>query len=829
MPLFQRRDAVENPDKAENDAFEEANKEEQTRNQSYSQFAPTKALLDKAETTASKQGAKQEGEDFSKAIRTIIPLKDQTQAKYMEPIRKASAGMKQKDINNVEDTLLKEFRTKQDLSATLSGKQRDLYDAIRSSYNTKQNDQIAANQPVTDYNAAGKPFLRLPQIDPYYHINKVSPKVAEKLQNGTAAEKAALKNEFMQWQSQNGINPKAAADKYQAILDAYDTGKPNLAKFAANRKAEGIGLPDSWLRKGDLVRTLNNCYSRVATDRAWHDTVETNPDVATSLGLKNDPWGNAYTSQAQDISHIPEVHDITEKITGEPFRKDEATIKGLNRIASALMLGPLTNVHIAAGSAANAINYIHPGELPGAFGSAVKNLAKNWQKVYETGYMKKDYSSIKDLTDANMTALEKMNSLSNSISNLSGREGMNHFTKSFLQGMGEYLVKNRAIEANNGDAKAIRFMQQADPDWQAGKTYTGADLDKVASNFASYIHGAHDVRTLPGWMLKDTAIQPFFSLASWNIAQTNAWMKHVWTPAKEGNFTPLLMSTLGSTLGGYVVKEMREKLADKKAPFPSLQELVNSDRGLEGNIPLAAYNLMSMASYTGFAGILSTAAKAGQDIAFKNIPQGASFPLDEMISNPVHRVTQFLSAMYNDPTFDYTKAAPKLALDLVRENFQLGRILENHTADHTDILGENAHYEKNVNDALGDLRRFKMAEGLPYDAQEVSDANPYTDRELKEFKRTQDLGTAAGDLPDLISAAFTKANGNIEVLRQQLSKIKQNNYETMPSPQDIPRTFLSYLNYISNTQGQEAASERLSNYLMQENVNKFKSSLVPKF
>lgn len=800
-----------------------------TKNQDYSQFALTKSLLDKAESKAEQNGAPKEGKDFSKAIRSFYPLKEQLQGKYMEPIREASQGMKQSGINKVENTLLEEFRTKQNLSGTLNGKERKLYDAIRASYNTKQNDQIAANQPVTDYNAQGKPFQRLPKIDPYYHVNRISPKVTEKLISGTMAEKAALKAEFLQWQAQNGISPSAAQDKLNSVLEAYDTGKPNLSKFAANRKAEGVGLPDSWLRKGDLLRTLNNYYNRVSSDRAWHDTVESNSDVATSLGVKNDPWGNAYNSTSQDISSIPEVKDITDNITGEPFRKNEATIKGLNRIASSLMLGPLTNVHIAAGSFANSLQYLHPGELPSALKDAISNLVTNWTKVYETGYHKKDYTTIKDLTNANMTGLEKMNSLSSFISNLSGRQGMNHFTKSLLQGMGEYLVKNRAIEANNGNVEAIKLMKQIDPEWSQGKIYTGKTLDNAASNFASYIHGAHDARTLPGWILKDSAIQPFFSLASWNVAQTNAWMKHVWTPAKEGNFTPLIMSTLGSVLGGHVVKNLREELADKKSPIPSLTELMKSSKGLEGNIPLVAYNLMAMSSYTGYAGILSVAAKAVQDVAFKNIPQGAAFPLYETISNPIHRASQFLSAMYNDPNFDYLQAGTKFALDMTRENFQLGRIMENWAADKTDILGENAHYEKNVNDALGDLRRFKMAEDMPYEDETPSEANPYTDRTLKEFKRTSNLGVAAKDLPSLISTAFKESNGNIEVLKSELAKIKQNNFETMPSPTNIPRTFLTYLNYLRNAQGEDVASERLTQYLTQEGINKVKSSMVPKF
>src|SRR5256885_1745649 len=183
------------------------------------------------------------------------------------------------------------------------------------------------------------------------------------------------------------------------------------------------------------------------------------------------------------------------------------------------------------------------------------------------------------------------------------------------QHYGDSIVKIRLSQGSKGNSDAINFLKHLDNNYKIGKTYDKQEMDQLASTWAGFVHGFHDSRTLPSWMLKDTAIQPFLSLASWNIAQTNQWMRAVWTPATKGNFTPLIMSTFGAALGGLLLKETREKITAKKSPIPGLEEIVNSSKGLEGNIPLVAYNFMAQASYVGYAGLLSQTGKWLFDMA----------------------------------------------------------------------------------------------------------------------------------------------------------------------------------------------------------------------
>src|SRR5947207_9732290 len=120
-----------------------------------------------------------------------------------------------------------------------------------------------------------------------------------------------------------------------------------------------------------------------------------------------------------------------------------------------------------------------------------------------------------------------------------------------------------------------------------------------------------------------------------------------------------------------------------------------------------------------------------------------------------------------------------------------------------------------------------MVEGLPYEAQTASTGNPYMDLPLKQFKHTQDIGEAAGKVPELIENAVEKAQGNPDVLRSMLHKIKANVYETMPDPEREPYMFMKYYSFINNELGSESASELMADYFKKEDINSAKAAMIP--
>jgi len=794
----------------------------------YHSLGITRPLLDEVRRVGGDSGNK-----LADSIQKYYTDKDSIYGRGITPILNAAKGLSDSQIQKVENALIMENRRKSSYRDILDSKQQALYDAVRDSLRQKQEEQIEAGQPVTDIGKDGKLIHRLPQVDPFYYPNRINPQVAEVLTerpNSRAAKN--LEQDFIEYHVRMGNTPEQAQEKFNSIVEAYDTGEPNLTSFGAVRKAEGIGLPDSWMREG-LLKNMNSYFNRVSADRAFHDNIETNPEVAKSIGINNDaygkPWDENTPEPEMDLEGIPEVKQVMDQIRGEPYDKDEAKLKLWSRLATSLFLGPLTNIHIAASSVAKSLEYLG-ADAPAAITHALANISDGYAKSLETGYSRKNLTRFRDILDINNTAQEKLQARANIIAKLNGRDVTNAFTKGFLQNIGEWVIHNKLIAAEAGDKHAQDIIKRIDPDWTPDKEYTPEQIQELGSQFGSIIHGAHDARTLPGWMLKDTAIQPFFQLMSWNVAQTNSWLRHVWTPATEGNLTPLLLSTLGSAVGGYLIKEAREKLGDKKSAMPGLQDIINSSRGIKGNIPALAYSLMGMSSYVGYMGILSTAAKAAGDLWFKNIPQAAAFPLDEVVSSLAYRPAQAISALLNDKSIqtpeDYINVGTKLATDLVKENVQFGRIITSWLARDKDLMPTENYY-KELNKKTSDLRRFKMVEGLPYEAQTASTGNPYMDLPMKKFKHSQDVGEAAEMIPQLIENAVNKANGNYDVLRSELHKLKANVYETIPSWESAPQSFAKYMEFIRKRDGDEAANNLIADYLTHRAINEYKGSLIP--
>jgi hypothetical protein len=65
------------------------------------------------------------------------------------------------------------------------------------------------------------------------------------------------------------------------------------------------------------------------------------------------------------------------------------------------------------------------------------------------------------------------------------------------------------------------------------------------------------------------------------------------------------------------------------------------------------------------------------------------------------------------------------------------------------------------------------------------------------------------------------------LLKKNLTALKQNSYQTMPNPETMPTTFLSYITYLEKSQGSQAATARLQDYLERNAINKAKASMIP--
>jgi hypothetical protein len=131
-----------------------------------------------------------------------------------------------------------------------------------------------------------------------------------------------------------------------------------------------------------------------------------------------------------------------------------------------------------------------------------------------------------------------------------------------------------------------------------------------------------------------------------------------------------------------------------------------------------------------------------------------------------------------------------------------------------------------LSDKMGQLRRFDMVEGLPYN--EIDEAsNPYMNLEQKKFKMEQDLPTAMQQLPSLVQNIMETYHDNPDVMMSKLRSLKENQYSTFPSMEQMPLSFMKYVGYLQRMEGPEEAQKELQEYMKHKITNEVKSSVVP--
>jgi len=753
-----------------------------------------------------------EGKPVADVFQKFPTIRDEFYGKYSNKLLTLADKMPVADRNYVHNWLMKEDLDQKSYASMMnSPAKKALYEATREALKQKQLDQIKDGQQVRDFDAKGKPFMRDAQVNPFYYPSVLRPDVLDAILNHTGDYKRYQNMLLEHW---GGVNNPNAIAKLESLKAAGDSSKPNATRFGANRLTEGAGLPAE-LRVKDYGKTISKYFNKVATDRAWFNLVEKNPEVNKAIQPDN----------SQGVYH--EFKNIIEQIKGEPFDHDAGVIRAFNKVFTSALLGPMTNIHIGWSTIFNPFQYLKATELATAYPKALANWGEAAEKIYQNGYKRRDLNSLADITDSQSTFINRMQAISSLIGKVNGREWTDRVSKTFAQALGEQIVPLRIEGAKQGDKWSQKMIMQLDPSWSKDKVYSKEEIASMASSLGGLIHGAHDYRTLPEFMTRESIIKPFLSLQSWSVSQTNQWMKHVWEPATQGNIQPLLMSTLGAAVGGYVIQQLRQQMMDKKSNIPSLTEIAKSSKGLEGNIPLLAYNFMQMASFTGMMGIGSSLGKMAFDTAYKNIPQSATFPLDEAVTNIGKTITEAVSAFQQNPTADnFLKIFPQAMIDLAKENVQTARIADNWMSDK-GVSTQTENYKYKLNTSEQDLRRFKMAEGMPYDQQTETSNNPYLNMEQKNFKRTTDIGEAAKEVPDLVALAQERAAGNPEILKNQLNTLKQNSYQTMPSPENMPLQYAKYYQYLVKTIGPEAAQQRVADYMRQNTINKMKESMIP--
>lgn len=768
-------------------------------------------------------------EKVANAFDKVLQYRDKYRGTLLTPILEKGSGLSDAQKNGLMSVIRKEVENRSLFGTAkfANKKMQEVYDQAVKSMQMHADEGVRNREPQYQN---GRPFMNSGRA---FWPTMTDQKVAQTYrEQSSSPEIARLDKVFLDYQQQLGHSPTTAqknlADWKQAVQGTSALRHAdNKSFFYSSRHAEGIPLPPEFTKK-DFLKNLESFFHKRATSRGFYKYVESNHDVMGALGEKTDPWGKPVPAQPNSIGNNPDVRGQLEQIRGEiggsqGFHNEKA----LSSLATTLFIGPGTTVHKIISNLVGMTQYAdNPYQLTRMLGSVVSNYKEGLQHATENGVTKVTAKSWTDILDSSLNFAERMQGLAKGVKGIYSLSDLtDKWGAGLMQAGLEGVLPEKVRKANSGDSTNRMLIERLDSDYRPGKVYNKEGISQLASNIINSIQGTGDGRTMPTWMSHDSELAGFFRLSNWGISQTNRFMSDIYRPATQGDYKPLLNGLFGSAIGGYLIKELREALQGKKGQIPSLDEIQSSSKGLQGNIPLLTYNLMASLSYAGFGGMLSQFAKVPFDAVHKNTPQGMVFPFDELIGDIGKTLTQATTAIANDPNLNWLELTKQLTGHFLTTNFQLGRVAYNQAINNGLVTGLQAD-KKILSDKMNQLRRFDMVEGLPVNEIDIA-GNPYLNLEQKRFKLEQNPQEAIKQLIPLIQNTIEKYQDKPDVLMSKLKALKTNQYETFPSLENMPISFLRYISYLTKLEGPEQAQNALADYMRHKVINEVKSSVVP--
>jgi hypothetical protein len=607
-----------------------------------------------------------------------------------------------------------------------------------------------------------------------------------------------------------GESPEAAKQNLKIFMAGYRKQEVNLAQqFGPIDEAAGLGLPRLW-RETNMIHAMNRFFDRYGRRIAYEEAIKTNPDVMEAL--TNDETG---------LGASDAVKNVMEDISGVRIN-DEALRTAISGVVTSSMLGPLTGAKDLVTSPF--LGMQHKTFLQSLISpfKSIADINTNTKESFKAGVNRHNLMDLQFGDGGIQGWVSALRTVRNVISKLQGRNWLEQLTRGMAFGEGKFLAMDNLWAAKNRNLsrQGKDFLDNFGPeDWRTYVTkgeFPPDVLQEIAAQYVESVQGTYDPRGLPSISRKGS-FAPYLSLARWNIEKLNNFDKYVVQPAFRGNIIPLLMSTLGMFIGGEAVNQLVQVVTKRKEKTPTYKELAAIAEEPEGKLGQAVlYKLAGLASLAGYGGLVGDLSKAGMDTWFKNRAQTYNNPLITGAESIGRNVVDAVEALKNG---DLNIGADVLS-QVMEDFFQGYRI----TLAQLDPEKKQQIEESNT---LRDLKLFKTTTGLPVGEVTTDRANPFLNKNIKRFKKTSDIGEAVELLPQLLEHAFTKADGNIDTLQSELKKIKQNNYQTFPNPDNMPLTFIRYLNRLSKSQSPEIASERLNDYILKNTINKVKAELVP--
>jgi len=489
-------------------------------------------------------------------------------------------------------------------------------------------------------------------------------------------------------------------------------------------------------------------------------------------------------------------------------------ISGFARLVNSSIMGAGTGLRDTASVPVMAIPYIKSMGDFKAFYTGVMNYRKEAANALRTGAYQPNIDKIQFGESVN-----KMDSLlsiaATNMRKWQGREAIENFNRKVVFAGGKELMRANVVGARAGNKNALktieRFSTLVDGDVTKMKgEELEAALNQMAKNFTDVNQGTYGGSGLPLGIV-DSQFAPFTALMKWSVEKSNVIYKDVVKPAYTGeSFVPLITYTLGTIPTGAPIQELNKVLTGRKASDPNIKEALD-----KGTVESIVSEIATIAQLASFGGIIGDLAKAATDVGLhgKTPRNIVSFPAATTAVDIAEKTTDLAEAIRQGE--DVWEVFSKYSLDLISHNIQNARMIANHTVKEGDV---------ERSDKFRDMRVYNELEGKR--ASDIPTSNQYLGISERAFKREPDPVAAMRQLPALLKKAIADSKGDPFELKRKLQSLKQNNYQTMPNMENAPLSFMRYLQFLKNTQGEQAANERLMDYIRQNAVNKAKSSAL---
>lgn len=746
--------------------------------------------------------------------------KGQLEQSLIREVRKA-AQLKLKDIRSYESLMDYIYQDNKNTRAVvqyfdalmdgetptaLTTEQQNIAKAVKA--NLKQSLDLRESFPDLD-DIEG--LARGTKGNPNYLPHVMSRVAAKELaDNPTGAKAAQLFDDFVEYRTtKRGQSVEEATQDWNDLRSMFtlQEGGDIASKFGAIDKAAGLGLPKS-MREQNLLDRMSRFNRRFARRVAYHEAIQRNEEARKAFFDKK--TGVASTETGKSV--LEDIFGIREHT--------EATRQALSGVVRAAMLGPLTGAKDVVSGQVLGLQHMDLGQVLPAKLDSLKNWSDNYERAWTSGILRENIGGL-ETGEGGLKQIHNVLGRSRDIINtVQGRNLLENVSRVLNFGEGRYLALDALMNWRKGklSKQQEKFLENFMPDYEQHKEgeVDSAVLDEAAAKYVESVQGTYDYRGLPAIAMKGT-LSPYLSLARWNVEKFNNFTKHVVDPAMNGDFKPLLMSTIGMFVGGAAVNELVEQVTGRKQRTATWNEVANSPEQME----LLSYKLAALASLSGYAGVLGDATKTYFDWRNKNRVQTWNNPLVDAMSTAWEDLGFLHEALQDGNMIDITDALHMVAQDYI----QAYRVMLPH-------FSEEKQQELEMSNKRRDLKVFKSGFGYPVSPASTERPNPLVGQGARDFKRTEDVAEAARMLPDLWQEAIEDskdANGNIqpEVLKNKLSALKRNSYQTVPSPTETPMQTGQYLNWLSATQGKQTAEQRMIDYVRRNAINKAKSSLVP--